>query len=88
MTERTPNMNTIRHAWVKGHPFPLTTDVEERIEEFNRALEAHDKELLNQVSEKIWTFIQTLKDDDRDALFLLKTGANAVYFQVRGMANG
>lgn len=45
MSERTPNMNTIRHAWVKGHPFPLTTDVEERIAEFDRWLAAHDAEV-------------------------------------------
>lgn len=45
MTERTPKMSTIRHAWAKGHPFPLTTDVEERYAEFDRALAAHDAEV-------------------------------------------
>lgn len=45
MSERTPKLNTIRHAWVKAHPFPLTTDVEERYAEFDRALAARDAEV-------------------------------------------
>lgn len=44
MAERTPNLSTIRHAWAKAHPFPLTTDVEERYAEFDRAIAAHDAE--------------------------------------------
>ena len=42
MSERTPSTSTIRHAWAKAHPFPLTTDVEERYAEFDRWLAAHD----------------------------------------------
>ncbi|WP_181158353.1 hypothetical protein [Microbacterium sp. MYb64] len=38
MSERTPKMSTIRHTWAKGHPFPLTTDIEERYAEFDRWL--------------------------------------------------
>lgn len=45
MSERTPAMSTIRHAWVKAHPFPLTTDVEERYAEFNRWLADHDMDV-------------------------------------------
>lgn len=35
-------MSTIRHIWVKRHPFPLITDVEERYAEFDRALAGRD----------------------------------------------
>jgi hypothetical protein len=45
MAERTPPMSAIRHAWAKAHPFPLTTDVDERYAEFDRALAAHDAEV-------------------------------------------
>lgn len=45
LPERTPRMSTIRHAWVKAHPCVLTTDVEERYAEFDRALAAHDAEV-------------------------------------------
>ena len=44
MNERTPKTATVRTAWVKGHPFPLTTDLEERDAEFWRWLAAHDRE--------------------------------------------
>lgn len=44
MSERTPNTATVRTAWVKGHPFPLTTDLEERDAEFWRWLATHDRE--------------------------------------------
>lgn len=45
MAERTPPMGSIRHAWAQAHPFPLTTDVDERYAEFDRALAAHDAEV-------------------------------------------
>lgn len=38
MSERTPPTGTVRHAWAKAHPFPLTTEVEERYAEFDRWL--------------------------------------------------
>lgn len=45
MSDRTPPMSAIRSAWAKAHPFPLTTDVDERYAEFDRALAAHDAEV-------------------------------------------
>lgn len=41
MSERTPPLGTVRHAWAKGHPFPLTTEIEDRYAEFDRWLAAH-----------------------------------------------
>ena len=38
MTERTPPTGTIRNAFAKAHPFPHTTDIEERYAEFDRWL--------------------------------------------------
>lgn len=35
---RTPKTFTVRACFVKGHSFPLTTEVEERYEEFDRWL--------------------------------------------------
>lgn len=37
---RTPKPNTVRHAWAKAHPFPLTTDLKERYAEFERMIRA------------------------------------------------
>lgn len=50
MSERTPPMSAIRSAWAKAHPFPLTTDVDERYAEFDRALAAHDAEVLHRAA--------------------------------------
>lgn len=35
---RTPNAETVKHGWAKGHPFPRTTEAEERYAEFDRWL--------------------------------------------------
>lgn len=37
---RTPKPSTVRAGWAKGHPFPLTTEVEERYAEFDRMIAA------------------------------------------------
>lgn len=39
MGDRTPTTQTVVTGWAKGHPFPLTTDVDERYAEFCRWLE-------------------------------------------------
>lgn len=36
MSNRTPKTKTIAAGWAKGHPFPLTTDVDDRYAEFDR----------------------------------------------------
>ena len=36
---RTPGTCTIRSGWAQGHPFPQTTEVEERYAEFDRWLD-------------------------------------------------
>lgn len=50
MSERTPNTATVRHGWIKGHPFPLSTDIDDRGAEFDRWLAEHDR----QVAEHAW----------------------------------
>lgn len=50
MSERTPNTATVRHGWIKGHPFPLFTDIDDRGAEFDRWLSERDR----QVAERAW----------------------------------
>lgn len=38
MSDRTPPTGTVKAAFAEAHPFPLTTDLEERYAEFDRWL--------------------------------------------------
>lgn len=41
--ERTPKPNTVKTAWVRSHPFPLSTSVEDREAEFDRMIAAVER---------------------------------------------
>lgn len=38
MSSRTPKLATVRSAWCRAHPFWATTEVEERVAEFDRMI--------------------------------------------------
>ena len=38
--ERTPKTNTVRTGWMRGHPFPLITEIDDRGAEFDRWLDS------------------------------------------------
>ena len=38
LSERTPKPITVRHSWVEKHPYPLSTEPEERRAEFDRMI--------------------------------------------------
>ncbi len=43
MAERTPKPTTVKTAWVRSHPFPLSTSVEDREAEFDRMIAAVER---------------------------------------------
>ena len=50
--ERKPKTSTVRHVWAQRHPFPLTTDLDERYAEFDRWLAEHDARIKAEVLRK------------------------------------
>lgn len=59
----TPKLSTIRSGWVKGHPFPLTTETEEREAEFDRAISERDREVAAKAWEEAADICQRVQDD-------------------------
>jgi hypothetical protein len=53
MSARTPGTGTIRNAFIAAHPFPLTTEIEEREAEFTRWMATRDAEVLNEAADAI-----------------------------------
>ena len=46
MSGKTPKTGPVRFGWASGHPRPNTTNIDERLAEFDRWLAAHDAEVL------------------------------------------
>ena len=70
---RTPKTFTVRACFVKGHSFPLTTEVEERYEEFDRWLDEHDREVAQNAVNRFYNLL-VLKGEYRDIYGLAYIG--------------
>lgn len=57
--QRTPKASTVRAGWATGHPFPLTTDVDERYAEFDRWLKS-DRE----AQARFWSKVERPNEEE------------------------
>lgn len=64
MSERIPPTGAIRLAFAEAHPFPLTTEVDERLAEFDRWLAQHEQQLREQVARELMDHLPKALADD------------------------